>query len=175
MFVPNVLGSLTEIWERERRRVRACSFCRSPHVLLSLTCSEGSKLLLAACRQHIKRKSRLHENEIYECEFCTSNSSRIIKTSSWWSVTSVHSITAVVMRFFARPFANLKWMSHWPQRFSKNDWKFYQNRNPGLNGKSWKNQTIADFFFVFVFIIIGIVVPKDETKCKWFISCCARV
>ena len=56
--------------EREQRRVRACSPRRSSHVLLSLTCNAGScKLLLAACRQHIGRKSRLHENEIYECEF----------------------------------------------------------------------------------------------------------
>ena len=45
-------------------------------------------------------KSRLHENEIYKRGFDTSNSSKIIKTSSSSSVSSLYSILLVTTRIF---------------------------------------------------------------------------
>ena len=48
----------------------------------------------------ILRKSRLHENEIYKRGFDTSNSSKIIETSSSSSVSSLYSILSVTTRIF---------------------------------------------------------------------------
>ena len=48
----------------------------------------------------ILRKSRLHENEIYKRRFDTSNSSKIIETSSSSSVSSLYSILSVTTRIF---------------------------------------------------------------------------
>ena len=49
----------------------------------------------------LNQESRLHQNEIYKWEFCTSNLPKITKTSSLWSVSSIHSIVAVVKWFYS--------------------------------------------------------------------------
>ena len=56
----------------------------------------------------ILRKSRLHENEIYKGEFGTSNSSKIIKTSSSSSVSSLLSIVPVTTQIFSFKFRKKK-------------------------------------------------------------------
>lgn len=56
-------------------------------------------------------KSRLHENEIFKGEFCTSISLKIVKTSSP-SMSSSDSITEVVARTFSAKTHKKDWMKN---------------------------------------------------------------
>ena len=62
-----------------------------------MTYNEGGKLVV----DEILRKSRLNDYDIYKDEFCTSNSSKVIKNSTSSSVSSIYSIIAVVARIFS--------------------------------------------------------------------------
>lgn len=71
----------------------------SPHAYLSVTYHAGGKLLSAARRSRTLRESRLHEDEIYICEFFCSSLWKMVKTSSR-RVSSLHITIAVVTRIF---------------------------------------------------------------------------
>ena len=59
------------IQERERRRVRVCLLGHNRHAQLSVICNTGKSRCRPLVGNETLRKSRLHKNEIYICEFCT--------------------------------------------------------------------------------------------------------